>query len=153
MSREIPPLHPTAARYQAMLDERGIPAQVRMLPDSTRTAAEAAKAIGVQVGQIIKSLVFLRGEHPVIVLCAGDRTVDTEKLGLIRADAKRVRELTGYAIGGIPPIGHADAEVIIDQSLDRFDEVWAAAGHPHAVFALTPDRLRRALPDGRVVEL
>jgi prolyl-tRNA editing enzyme YbaK/EbsC (Cys-tRNA(Pro) deacylase) len=150
---EFPALHPTAARYQQTLHEHGVPSQVQMLPDSTRTAAEAAQAIGVQVGQIVKSLVFLRDDVPVIVLCAGDRTVDTELLGLTRATAKDVRTLTGYAIGGIPPIGHADIETIIDASLARFEEVWAAAGHPHAVFPLTPDQLRRALPDAAVIDL
>lgn len=146
-------LHPTAARYQETLREYGVEAQVRMLPDSARTAAEAARAIGVELGQIVKSLVFVRDTHAVLVLCAGDRTVDTVRLGLKRADAKRVRELTGYAIGGIPPIGHRGIETIVDSSLGRFEQVWAAAGHPHAVFPLTPAQLRRAVPDARVIDL
>jgi prolyl-tRNA editing enzyme YbaK/EbsC (Cys-tRNA(Pro) deacylase) len=122
-----------------------------MLADSTRTAPDAAAAIGVELGQIVKSLVFYRDDVPVIVLCAGDRTVDTEQLGLTRASAAQVRSLTGYAIGGIPPIGHGNVETIIDASLDRFDEVWAAAGHPHAVFPITPSQLRAALPDAIVL--
>jgi prolyl-tRNA editing enzyme YbaK/EbsC (Cys-tRNA(Pro) deacylase) len=145
-------LHPTAARYQQILREHGVRSQVRMLPHSTRTAAEAAAAIGVATGQIVKSLVFMRDGAPVIVLCAGDRTVDAERLRLSRASAKQVRALTGYAIGGIPPIGHGEIETIIDASLQRFDELWAAAGHPHAVFAITPAELRTALPHASVLE-
>lgn len=153
MTEPSPPLHPTAARYQQTLRAHGVDAPVRMLPDSARTAAEAAAAIGVQLGQIVKSLVFVRGADPVLVLCAGDRTVDADALGVTRAPAKQVRELTGYAIGGIPPIGHRDMETILDASLQRFDEVWAAAGHPHAVFPITVDRLRAALPEAKVLEL
>lgn len=144
-------LHPTAARYQQLLREHGVDAEVRMLPDSARTAAEAATAIGVEPGQIVKSLVFLRGEEPVIVLCAGDRTVDIERLGLSRPAAKQVRELTGYAIGGIPPIGHGQIPTMIDASLHRFDEVWAAAGHPHAVFPISTKALAAALPGAVVI--
>ena len=145
------PLHPTAARYQQLLHERGVDVMVRMLPDSARTAAEAAVAIGVEVGQIVKSLVFLRGAEPVLVLCAGDRRVDAERLGLSPARAERVRELTGFAIGGIPPIGHAQPlPTLIDASFDRFDIVWAAAGHPHAVFPISVPALIAALPDAQV---
>lgn len=146
-------LHPTAARYEQTLREYGVGSAVRMLPNSARTAQEAATAIGVQVGQIVKSLVFLRDGAPVVVLCAGDRVVDAKRLGLTRATAEQVRAFTGYAIGGIPPIGHRHAETIIDASLERFDEVWAAAGHPHAVFPITPSDLRAALPQAEVLEL
>lgn len=147
------PLHPTATRYQQLLHEHGVDVTVRMLPDSARTAAEAAAALRVELGQIVKSLVFLRGEEPVIVLCAGDRTVDTERLALRRATADQVRALTGYAIGGIPPIGHGATATLIDASLRRFDEVWAAAGHPHAVFPVAPADLIAALPHAQVLDV
>lgn len=125
-----------------------------MLPVSARTAAEAAAAIGVQVGQIVKSLVFLRGEGPLLVLCAGDRHVDVDRLGLVPARADRVRELTGFAIGGIPPLGHARAlPTLIDVSLERFDVVWAAAGHPHAVFPIELPALIAALPEAQLTEV
>ena len=153
MSEPSRQLHPTAARYEQTLREHGIQAQVRMLPDSSRTAAEAAAAIGVELGQIVKSLVFCRGDKAVIVLCAGDRTVDAERLGLTRPSAKQVRSITGYAIGGIPPIGHGDIETIVDASLYRFEEVWAAAGHPHAVFPLGTDQLGAALPQATLLEM
>jgi prolyl-tRNA editing enzyme YbaK/EbsC (Cys-tRNA(Pro) deacylase) len=144
-------LHPTAARYQQVLREHGVDAHVRMLPESARTAAEAAAAIGVEPGQIVKSLVFVRDEEAVVVLCAGDRMVDSNRLGLTRADAKQVRDLTGYAIGGIPPIGHGPIATLIDGSLNRFDEVWAAAGHPHAVFPISVKALLAALPDACMI--
>jgi prolyl-tRNA editing enzyme YbaK/EbsC (Cys-tRNA(Pro) deacylase) len=147
------PLHPTAYRYQALLREHGIQAQVRMLPGSARTAAQAALEIGVQTGQIVKSLVFLRSGEPVVVLCAGDRTVDTAAHDLSRASAGQVRAVTGYAIGGFPPIGHAGVATIVDASLQRFDQIWAAAGHPHAVFPITPAQLIAALPDALVTDV
>lgn len=125
-----------------------------MLPDSARTAVEAAAAIGVQVGQIVKSLVFLRGEDPLLVLCAGDRRVDVDRLGLVPARADRVRELTGFAIGGIPPLGHAQPlPTLIDVSFERFDVVWAAAGHPHAVFPIEVPALIAAIPEAQVAQV
>jgi prolyl-tRNA editing enzyme YbaK/EbsC (Cys-tRNA(Pro) deacylase) len=148
------PLHRTAARYEQLLHERGLDVTVQMLPDSARTAAEAAVAIGVQIGQILKSLVFLRGGEPVLVLCAGDRRVDAERLGLVPARAATVREVTGFAIGGVPPIGHArPLPTLIDASLARFEVVWAAAGHPHAVFSISVTALRAALPEATVTEV
>jgi prolyl-tRNA editing enzyme YbaK/EbsC (Cys-tRNA(Pro) deacylase) len=128
-------MHPTAAKLRQRLRERGLDVEVRELPDSTRTAREAAAAVGCEVGQIVKSLVFVRGEQPVIVLCAGDQRVDADGLGLRAATADEAREATGFAIGGIPPLGHdRGLETIVDDSLDRFDTVWCAAGTPHAVF-------------------
>jgi prolyl-tRNA editing enzyme YbaK/EbsC (Cys-tRNA(Pro) deacylase) len=88
------------------LRERGLEVEVRELADSTRTAADAAAAVGCEVGQIVKSLVFRRGDEIVMCLCAGDRQVDTKALRLERADADAVREATGFAIGGVPPLGH-----------------------------------------------
>jgi prolyl-tRNA editing enzyme YbaK/EbsC (Cys-tRNA(Pro) deacylase) len=148
------PLHRTAARYEQLLHERGVDVTVQMLPGSARTAAEAAAAIGVEIGQIVKSLVFMRGEEPVLVLCAGDRRVDAERLGLVPARAGTVRELTGYAIGGIPPIGHAQPlPTLIDASFARFEVVWAAAGHPHAVFPISVAALCAAVPEATVTEV
>src|SRR5262245_34562560 len=127
-------MHPTAARVQQRLHDRGLEIEVVVLPDSARTAPEAAQAIGVEVGQIVKSLVFTRDGEPVLVLCAGDRRVDAKRLNLSRANADEVRAVTGFSIGGIPPLGHdSEIETIIDASLRRFETVWAAAGTPHAV--------------------
>jgi prolyl-tRNA editing enzyme YbaK/EbsC (Cys-tRNA(Pro) deacylase) len=148
------PLHPTAARFEQLLHDRGLDVAVRMLPDSARTAPEAAKAIGVEVGQIVKSLVFLRDGQPVLVLCAGDRRVDAACLGLVAARADQVREFTGFAIGGIPPLGHAHPlPTLIDTSFRRFDVVWAAAGHPHAVFPIEVATLIAALPQATVTDV
>lgn len=154
MRADDAPLHRTAARYQQTLREQGLDVPVRMLPDSARTATEAAAAVGVEVGQIVKSLVFLRGAEPVMVLCAGDRRVNAERLGLAPARAERVREITGFSIGGIPPLGHArPLSTLIDASLRRFEVVWAAAGHPHAVFPIAVEQLIAALPEATVTDV
>ena len=140
-------MHPTAARLAARLRARGLEIEVTTLNDSARTAALAAAALDVEVGQIVKSLVFLRHGEPVLVLCAGDRRVDAERLGLIAAPADRVREVTGFSIGGVPPLGHdTDLETMIDVSLLRFDTVWAAAGTHHDVFGLPTEQLIGAIP-------
>jgi prolyl-tRNA editing enzyme YbaK/EbsC (Cys-tRNA(Pro) deacylase) len=114
-------------------------------PAGTRTAVDAAAAIGCDVGQIVKSLVFRAGEQgpPVLVLCGGANTVDAERLGLVKADAEFVREVTGYAIGGVPPWGWATApaRTLIDRDLLGFEEIWAAAGTPRSVFPLSPSEL------------
>ena len=108
-------LHPTAARFAERLHALGLDVSVEMLPDSTRTAVEAAAAVGCEVGQIVKSLVFMRDEEPVMVLCAGDRRVAAERLGLRSATAEEARAGTGFAIGGIPPLGHdRPLETLID---------------------------------------
>ena len=107
------------------------------LAGSTRTAAEAAAAVGVEVGQIVKSLVFVDPEGPLLCLCAGDRRVDTTKLGadVRQANGDEVRDATGFAIGGVPPIGHdRPVRTVVDESLRRFPTVWCAAGTPNAVF-------------------
>ena len=141
-------MHPTAQRFAERLRERGLQIEVRTLNDSARTAALAAAALDVEVGQIVKSLVFLRRDEPVLVLCAGDRRVDAERLGLAPAPAERVRSVTGFSIGGVPPLGHAvELPTIIDVSLRRFEVVWAAAGTPHDVFAINTDELIGAIPD------
>jgi prolyl-tRNA editing enzyme YbaK/EbsC (Cys-tRNA(Pro) deacylase) len=142
-------MHPTAARFQSRLRERGLEISVQVLPDSTRTAPEAAAAIGCDVGQIVKSLVFMRGEEPVMVLCAGDRRVASAALGLRTATPDEARAATGFAIGGIPPLGHdRDLETLIDSSLRRFDTLWCAAGTPHAVFGVPTRALIDAVPGG-----
>jgi prolyl-tRNA editing enzyme YbaK/EbsC (Cys-tRNA(Pro) deacylase) len=144
-------MHSTAARLAERLHQRGLQIEVRTLSDSARTAALAARALDVEVGQIVKSLVFLREGEPVMVLCAGDRRVDAERLGLSAATADRVREQTGFSIGGIPPLGHdVELPTTIDESLRRFDVVWAAAGTPHDVFAVGTEALIQAIPGARV---
>jgi prolyl-tRNA editing enzyme YbaK/EbsC (Cys-tRNA(Pro) deacylase) len=147
-------MHPTAARLQQRLHARGLDISVRDLPDSTRTAAEAAAAVGCEIGQIVKSLVVVRGSDPVIVLCAGDRRVDADRLGLGPASADEARAATGFAIGGIPPLGHdREIDTIIDRSLERFQTVWCAAGTPHAVFEIAPARLIAAVADPEVLDV
>jgi prolyl-tRNA editing enzyme YbaK/EbsC (Cys-tRNA(Pro) deacylase) len=147
-------LHPTAAKLQARLRERGLDVAVQMLPASTRTAPEAAVAVGCEVGQIVKSLVFMRDEEPVMVLCAGDRRVAADRLGLRAASAEQARAGTGFAIGGIPPLGHdRPLETLIDESLRRFATVWCAAGTPYAVFEADTEALIGAIPGGAVADV
>lgn len=147
-------MHPTAAKVQQRLSERGLNVTVEVLPGSTRTAAEAAAAVGCQVGQIVKSLVFMRGEEPVVVLCAGDRRVAAERLGLHPASADEARAATGFAIGGIPPLGYdRSLQTIVDQSLRRFDTVWCAGGTPRAVFEASTEALIGAIAGAEVVDV
>jgi prolyl-tRNA editing enzyme YbaK/EbsC (Cys-tRNA(Pro) deacylase) len=142
-------VHPTAAKVQERLAARGLEIEVRVLPDSTRTAAEAAAACGCEAGQIVKSLVFVVDGAPTMILCAGDRRV-TQVDGR-PATAEEAREATGFAIGGIPPLGHdAPLPTVVDESLRRFERVWCAAGTPHAVFETGIEELIRALPDAEV---
>jgi prolyl-tRNA editing enzyme YbaK/EbsC (Cys-tRNA(Pro) deacylase) len=145
-------LKASARRVQAAIAAQGFNFEVREFPESTRTAAEAADAVGCAVGQIAKSLVFRAAEsgRPVLVITSGANRVDEKKLaGLLgetvgRADAAFVRERTGFSIGGVPPVGHAEAlPVFLDEDLLAFSEVWAAAGTPNAVFRLRPDDLLR----------
>ena len=147
-------MHPTAARLAQRLEERGLQIEVTTLSDSARTAALAAAALGVEVGQIVKSLVFLQDGTPVMVLCAGDRQVDVERLSLSPAPAERVRAVTGFSIGGVPPLGHdTELETTVDESLRRFEVVWAAAGTPHDVFAVRTEALIEAIPGARVTDV
>jgi prolyl-tRNA editing enzyme YbaK/EbsC (Cys-tRNA(Pro) deacylase) len=142
-------VHPTATKVQERLRARGLEIDVVDLPDSTRTAAEAAEACGCELGQIVKSLVFVVGGRPTMVLCAGDRRVT--RVEGEPADARLAREATGFSIGGIPPLGHdSELPTIADESLRRFERVWCAAGTPHAVFEVEVDSLLAALPDARV---
>ena len=142
-------VHPTAAKVQERLASRGLHVEVQVLPDSTRTAAEAAAACGCDVGQIVKSLVFVVGDAPTMVLCAGDRRVTA--VDGRPATADEVRAATGFAIGGVPPLGHdTDLPTIVDESLRRFERVWCAAGTPHAVFETVTEDLLAAIPDADV---
>ncbi len=150
-----------ARRVQDALERLGLDCQVRELPGSTRTAEEAARSIGCQKAQIAKSLVFMTRQtrRPILVVASGANRVDEKKLGGLvgepvqKADADFVREHTGYAIGGVPPLAHAEPlETYLDQDLWRFQEIWAAAGHPHSVFRLAPEDLSR-MTAGRVVEV
>jgi prolyl-tRNA editing enzyme YbaK/EbsC (Cys-tRNA(Pro) deacylase) len=128
---------------------------VRELPDSARTAPEAAAAVGCELGAIVKSLVFRAGDAPLLALVSGDRRADEARLAalagaeLARADAGFVRTATGFAIGGVPPLGHpAPLRTLMDEGLWRFAEVWAAAGTPHAVFPIAPADLARVVGAG-----
>jgi prolyl-tRNA editing enzyme YbaK/EbsC (Cys-tRNA(Pro) deacylase) len=147
-------LHRNAATIQERLRDVGLEIEPRQLDTSARTAAEAAASLGTTVGQIVKSLVFFRGQEPVMVLCAGDRRVDAERLGLRVANAREAKTVTGFAIGGIPPLGHdRPLATIIDESLRRFDVVWCAAGTTHSVFPVGSAALIDALPGADVVAI
>jgi prolyl-tRNA editing enzyme YbaK/EbsC (Cys-tRNA(Pro) deacylase) len=132
-------------RVQTALHAAGIDARVLELPQSTRTAAEAAQACGCEVAQIVKSLVFVDAHgEAVLVLTSGTNRVDEKRLGLQRASAELVREKTGYAIGGVPPVGlAAPLRTLIDEDLLRFERIWAAAGTPNAVFEMPAADLPR----------
>jgi prolyl-tRNA editing enzyme YbaK/EbsC (Cys-tRNA(Pro) deacylase) len=135
-------LHRNAARVQTALAAAGSPAIVRELPESAHSSAEAAAALGVDVGQIAKSLVFMADGEPVLVVLRGADRLDPVRLGahlgaakVQRADAASVRDATGFPIGGVSPVGHADGlRVVVDQALAEYAVVRAAAGTPHAVF-------------------
>ena len=138
-------------RVAAALLAQGHPHAPVMLDDAARTAQQAADALGIEVGQIAKSIIFRRktDDAAVLVITSGDRRVDEKKVAALvgplgRADAEFVKAKTGYSIGGVPPIAHATPSVtLIDEELFRFDEIWAAAGHPHGVFKLQPEDLTR----------
>jgi prolyl-tRNA editing enzyme YbaK/EbsC (Cys-tRNA(Pro) deacylase) len=123
---------------------------VKEFAESTATAVDAAAALGTTVERIVKSLVFDADGQPLLVLVSGPNRVDTHKLGqlvgapIARANANQVREWTGFSIGGVPPVGHATPlQTYVDRSLLEYDEVWAAAGTPNAVFAIEPHELVR----------
>jgi prolyl-tRNA editing enzyme YbaK/EbsC (Cys-tRNA(Pro) deacylase) len=145
------------AQFEDLLAEAGL--TVRKFPDGTRTAGDAARAVGCDVGQIVKSLVFVAGGAPVVALVSGANRLDEARLGavagepVVKADAATARAATGYAIGGVPPFGHAtDVPVFMDRDLLGWDTVWAAAGRPDSVFEIQPDRLRE-LSNATVVDL
>lgn len=144
------PLQPSAQKVQDALRARGFDLAVQELPASARTAAEAAAAIGCRVEQIAKSLVFVArpSGRAVLVIASGGHRVDVGKVAALvgeeveKPDAAFVRERTGFAIGGVPPVGHpAPLLTLVDEALLRLEAIWAAAGHPHAVFGMTPAQL------------
>ena len=154
-------LSPSASKVQQALEKAGFSLSVVELPDSTRTAAEAAQAVGCQVGQIVKSLVFKgrRSLKPILVVASGANRVNESRIEALigeplgKADAEFVRQHTGFAIGGVPPLGHTQPlETYIDEDLLRYSRVWAAAGTPHAVFELDPTDLP-ALTGGTVISI
>ena len=143
--------NPSVQRVSAKLKELGIKGEVHVLSDSARTAQEAADALGILVGQVASSIVFkLDDESPLLVITSGRHRVDTklvaEKLGvakLHRVDADYVKEKSGFSIGGVSPLGWISKPevILIDEALSDYDVVWAAAGHPHAVYPTTYDEL------------
>ncbi len=144
-------LPPGVQRVAQVLQALGHPHGPHMLDGAARTAQQAADALGVQLGQIAKSIIFRRKQDDaaVLVITSGDRRVDEKKVAALvgkigRADAEFVKARTGFSIGGVSPVGHASAPVtLIDRELQRFAVVWAAAGHPHGVFPLHPNDLER----------
>lgn len=154
-------LSASAQKIQNILKERGFSVNVVELPDSTRTAKEAAQAIGCTVEQIVKSLVFRgsQSDTPILVVASGPNRVDEKRLGELagepieKASADFVRQRTGFAVGGVPPLGHTEPlKTFIDEDLLRYDVLWAAAGTPHAVFQLTPQDLQ-TMTSGLVVSV
>jgi prolyl-tRNA editing enzyme YbaK/EbsC (Cys-tRNA(Pro) deacylase) len=148
----MPDLSPSAAKVQTALDAYGLSLQVVELPDSTRTAADAAAAVGCAVAQIAKSLIFrtTRTGRPVLVIASGANRVDEDRIGTLigepigKADAGFVRSETGFVIGGVPPVGHDQAiDTFVDEDLLLYDEIWAAAGTPNAVFKLGKKELEK----------
>ncbi len=143
-------------RLRQYVEERGIETEVVTLDSSTKTSQMAADSLGCKVAQIAKSIVFT-GDSPVVVVISGDKRVDTGKLSehlgwkVKIADADAVRNGTGYVIGGVPPFAHEPGVVVLlDSSLARFDDVWAAAGTPHSVMRLRVDYLAEVVGGGFV---
>ena len=145
-------LHPNTLRVIAAAREAGLEISTRRFPEGTKTAADAAAAIGVTVGQIVKSLVFGVDNEIVMALVSGSNQLDEKKLAAAaggskcsRVDADAVRAATGYPIGGVPPFGHStQLRVFVDPDLLQYDEVWAAAGTWNDVFPIAPNDLVRA---------
>ncbi|MDA8228868.1 MAG: YbaK/EbsC family protein [Desulfitobacterium hafniense] len=155
----IKSLSKSAEKVQSVLNQYGLELTVIEFSESTRTSQEAADAIGCELGQIAKSLIFKGKEtqKPVCVIASGVNRVNEKKIReyvgekIEKADAAFVLEHTGFAIGGVPPIGHiTEVKTILDEDLFKYLEIWAAAGTPHAVFKLTPDALLR-ITRGEVV--
>lgn len=139
-------------RFRAEAERRGLSIEIREFPEGTRTAADAANAVGCDIGQIVKSLVLMADAQPFLALTSGPNRADLDRLaGLVGADgvrmanAEEARAATGFAIGGTPPFGHPrPLRVLVDRDLLGFDVVWAAAGTPTTVFPLTPAQLLEA---------
>ena len=146
-------LHPTAKKFAESAKALGLEVEIRQFEATTRTAEDAANAIGCTVGQIVKSLVFLVDGEAVMTLVSGPNRLDEKKLAglcgvgrkkIKRADADKVREVTGYSIGGVPPFAHAKSlRTFIDEDFFQYDAVWAAGGTSNAVFPIAPDVLAR----------
>jgi len=154
-------LSSSAQKVQDALRALGFVCQIVEFTQTTRSASDAAQAIGCQVGQIAKSLVFRgkQSQKPILVIASGSNRVNEARLGELvgepieRPDADYVRQRTGFAIGGVPPVGHSEAvRSFIDEDLLQYEEIWAAAGTPNAVFRLTPAALVR-MAGGRVVPI
>jgi prolyl-tRNA editing enzyme YbaK/EbsC (Cys-tRNA(Pro) deacylase) len=154
-------LSTSARKVQDVLNAQGFSCQVVELPASTRTAKEAAQAIGCRVEQIVKSLIFKgkQSDKPVLVVASGTNRVNEKRLGqlagepITKADADFVRQHTGFAVGGVPPIGHLEQiETFLDEDLLGYEEIWAAAGTPFAVFRLTPSDLQ-TMTGGQTVSI
>ncbi|HEY1421436.1 MAG TPA: YbaK/EbsC family protein [Candidatus Dormibacteraeota bacterium] len=136
-------------RFEAWLADSGAGIAVQRFPEGTRTAVDAARAVGCDVAQIVKSLVFVAAGRPVVALVSGANRLDEKRLAQVagnpvtKADAGTARSATGFAIGGVPPFGHAtDLPVFMDRDLLGHGVVWAAAGRPDTVFEINPERLR-----------
>ena len=137
--------------FGQLLGELGVKGEIRALPESARTAALAAAQVGCEVGAIANSLIFSADGGPLLVMTSGAHRVDTDRVARLvgaaavdRADARSVREWTGQAIGGVAPVGHPrPIRTLVDTWLERYDQIWAAAGHPHTVFPTTYAELLR----------
>ena len=148
MEQAQPPSVERVIRQLALLGARGT---VRALDDSARTAQEAAAALGIEVAQIANSLIFIADDEPVLVMSSGGQRVDMEQLAavlevssVVKASADQVRQASGFAIGGVAPVGPPEPlRTIVDIALAQYDEVWAAGGHPHYVFPTSYDELLR----------
>jgi prolyl-tRNA editing enzyme YbaK/EbsC (Cys-tRNA(Pro) deacylase) len=154
-------LSSSAQKVQEALENLGLSLEVVELPDSTRTAVEAAQAVGCQLGQIVKSLIFKakRSQRPVMVLASGANRVNEKRIEALideplgKADAEFVRQHTGFAIGGVPPVGlQEEIQTFVDQDLLLYEDLWAAAGTPHAVFRLSPQDLVK-IASGQVIDI
>jgi Cys-tRNA(Pro) deacylase len=151
----------SAQRVQEALHGHGLTCEVVQMQDTTRSAEDAARAVGCEVGQIVKSLIFegTQSHQPVLVVTSGANRANEKTIGqnlaesIKMADPEFVREMTGFAIGGVPPVGHRHPlKIFIDEDLLQYEEIWAAAGTPHAVFKLTPDELK-IITNGTVISV
>ena len=154
-------LKSSAQKVQNALQSRGLSCDVVQMQKTTRTAKDAARAVGCEVGQIVKSLIFkgTQSRKPILVVASGVNRVNEKKLGqhlsepVTMANPEFVREKTGFAIGGVPPVGHLHPlTIFIDEDLLQYEEIWAAAGTPHAVFKLTPNDLK-TITNGTVISV
>lgn len=154
-------LSPSAKRVQDTLRELGFKNEILEFQTPTRTSADAAQAVGCEVGQIAKSIVFrtMKTNRPVLVIASGPNRINEKKIEekisepIGKADADFVRQKTGFVIGGVPPVGHKEKmEIFIDEDLLRYEEIWAAAGTPNAVFKLTPSELIR-MTGGQIISV